>query len=140
VHVVTLDSSVVAAGIGWPGGAGRRLLVLLARRIFQTARTADLTAEWAETIEDLAARERRWRNPNWAQWLDWLKRKSALVSPAPLGSTVKRDPDDDVVLAAALGSRSGYLVSYDHHLLDLEKPFGITILRPEAFVSFLLKA
>jgi hypothetical protein len=40
-----LDSSVVAAAIGWPGGDGRRLLVLLANRRFWSCRTAGLSAE-----------------------------------------------------------------------------------------------
>ncbi len=134
-----LDTSVVAAGIGWAGGAGRRVLVLLARRAFQSVRTPELTAEWADTLADLAAREPRWQNPNWAHWLDWLRQKSSLVAPGALGATVKRDPDDDVVLAAALGGRAVYLMTYDRDLLDLEKPFGIEILRPQAFVSRLLR-
>ncbi len=137
--VAALDTSVVAAGIGWSGGAARRLFVLLARRAFQSVRTPDLTAEWAGTLADLAAREPRWQNPNWAHWLDWLRQKSSLVAPGALRATVKRDPDDDVVLAAALGGRAVCLVTYDRDLLDLEKPFGIEILRPDAFVSRLLR-
>jgi predicted nucleic acid-binding protein len=134
-----LDTSVVAAGIGWAGGAGRRVFVLLARRAFQSVRTPELTAEWADTLADLASREPRWQNPNWVHWLDWLRRKSPLVEPAALRATVKGDPNDDVVLAAALGGRATYLVSYDRDLLDLEKPFGIEVLRPEAFVCRLLR-
>jgi uncharacterized protein len=134
-----LDTSVVAAGIGWAGGAGRRVLMLLARRAFQSVRTPALAAEWADTLADLAAREPRWQNPNWVHWLDWLRQKSALVEPGPLPATVKRDPDDDVVLAAALGGRAAHLVTYDRDLLDLGKPFGIQTLRPEAFVSHLLR-
>lgn len=134
-----LDTSVVAAGIGWAGGPGRHVLALLARRTFQSVRTPELTAEWADTLADLAARETRWQNRNWAHWLDWLRQKSALVEPSVLRATVKRDPDDDVVLAAALGGRAAYLVTYDQDLLELEKPFGIEILRPGAFVSRLLR-
>jgi predicted nucleic acid-binding protein len=139
VVAAALDTSVVAAGIGWAGGAGRRVLVLLARRTFQSVRTAELTAEWADTLADLAAREPRWPNPNWAHWLDWLRRKSPLVEAVVLPPTVKRDPDDDVVLAAALSGGAAYLLTYDRDILALEKPFGIEVLRPEAFVSRLLR-
>jgi putative PIN family toxin of toxin-antitoxin system len=137
--VAALDTSVVAAGIGWSGGPARRLFVLLARRAFLSVRTQDLTAEWADTLQDLAQYEPRWQNPNWVQWFDWLRQKSSLVEPGPLRTTVKRDPDHDVVLAAALGGRATCLVSYDRDLLDLGKPFGIEILTPEAFVSRLLR-
>jgi predicted nucleic acid-binding protein len=101
--LAVLDTSVVAAGIGWAGGPARRVFVWLARRTFQSVRTPQLTAEWAETLADLAAHEPRWQNTNWAHWLDWLQQKSSLVAPGPLRATVKRDPDNDAVLAAALG-------------------------------------
>lgn len=117
--VVTLDTSVVASAIGWSGGAARQVMVLLARRTFVSVRTAELTAEWSDTVQELAQQEPLWRNPNWAQWLDWVRRKSVLVAALPLKATVKRDPDDDVVLAAALGARASYLVSYDRDLLVL---------------------
>ncbi len=129
----------MAAGIGWSGGAARRVFVLLARKGFQSVRTLALTTEWADTVEDLATHEPRWQNRNWAQYLDWLRQKSLLVPPSSLLPTVKRDPDDDIVLAAALGGRAGFLVSYDRDLLELEQPFGIEIIRPEAFVSRLLR-
>lgn len=45
-------------------------------------------------------------NADWAQWLDWLRRKSPLVTPSPFKPAVKRDLDDGVVLAAALGGRT----------------------------------
>ena len=56
----------------------------------------------------------------------------------PLRRTVKRDPKDDPVLAAALGARAAYLVSYDRDLLDLEKPFGIQCIHPRAFLVVLV--
>jgi predicted nucleic acid-binding protein len=137
--VAVLDSSVVAAGIGWSGGSGRRVFTLLARRTWHSVRTTPLTAEWTDTVSNLAAHEPRWKNQNWPQWLDWLRRKSPLFEPSPLRPTVKRDPDDDCVLAAALGGRASHIVTYDKDLLSLGKPFGIQILRPDAFVTKVLK-
>jgi predicted nucleic acid-binding protein len=80
----------------------------------------------------------KWRNPNWANWLKWLTDVSVLGEAAPLRRTVKRDPKDDPVLAAALGDRAAYLVSYDRDLLDLEKPFGIQCVHPRAFLIVLV--
>ena len=48
---------------------------------------------------------------------------------------VKDDPDDDKYLAAALIGRAGFVVSGDHHLLDLGEYQGVTILTPRRFLG-----
>lgn len=52
---------------------------------------------------------------------------------------VKDDPDDDKSLAAALLGRAGFVVSGDHHLLDLGEYQGIRILKPRQFLDILLE-
>ena len=52
---------------------------------------------------------------------------------------VKDDPDDDKYLAAALLGRAGFVVSGDHHLLDLREYQGIRILKPRQFLDILLE-
>ncbi len=133
---VVLDSSTVVSALGW-GGEARRILSLLAQRAFTSCTTATLSEEWAQSVAATAAL-RKWRNPNWANWLKWLADASLQVEAAPLRGTVKRDPKDDPVLAAALGARATYLVSYDRDLLDLEKPFGIQCVHPRAFLIALV--
>ncbi len=131
-----LDSSTVVSALGWQGEA-RRILSLLARRAFTSCTTAALSEEWAEAVGRMAALP-KWRNPNWSNWLKWLTDGSVLVEAAPLRRTVKRDPEDDPVLAAALGAEAAYLVSYDRDLLDLGKPFGIQCVHPRAFLIALV--
>ena len=43
---------------------------------------------------------------------------------------VKDDPDDDKYLIAALLGRAGFVVSGDHHLLDLGEYQGVRIVKP----------
>ena len=134
--LAVLDSSTVVSALGWDGEA-RRLLSLLAKRAFISCTTVALSEEWAEAVATTAALP-KWRNPNWANWLQWLTEASRLVEAVPLRRTVKRDPQDDPVLAAALGARAGYLVSYDRDLLDLEQPFGVRCVHPRAFIVALV--
>jgi predicted nucleic acid-binding protein len=56
------------------------------------------------------------------------------VSPAPLGKQRSRDRKDDAYLAAALAAGAKCLVTYDHDLLALGKPFGIEIVKPSEFL------
>ncbi len=123
---------MVVSALGWQGEA-RRILSLLAKRAFTSCTTVALRQEWAESVAATSALP-KWRNPNWANWLRWLTEVSLLVEAAPLRGTVKRDPKDDPVLAAALGARAAYVVSYDRDLLDLQKPFGMECVHPRAFL------
>lgn len=131
-----LDSNIVVSGIGWRGDS-HVVLRLLASRRFISLRTPYLTTEWSRSVAQ-ASTLGNWRNPNWANWLEWLKRVSELIDDPPVRQTVRRDPKDDPILAAALAGRAQYLVSYDNDLLDLEKPYGIECIRPQAFIRALL--
>ena len=57
----------------------------------------------------------------------------------PVLEIIKDDPDDDVVLATALEGNADYIVSGDHHLLDLGDFRGIKIVKPIDFLSILDK-
>jgi uncharacterized protein len=50
---------------------------------------------------------------------------------------VVRDPNDDLILAAAIVAKAEYLVTRDDDLLSLGKHKRITILTPEAFPAAL---
>ena len=135
---VILDSSTVVSGIGWRGEA-RVVLRLLAAGGFESYRTPWLTSEWAETVQRVAAEEKLWKNPNWANWLIWLKTASKLVPDIPAKKTVKRDPKDDPVIMAAVSVNANYLVTTDKDLLDLGKPYGVSCATPRVFLSETLK-
>ena len=130
-----LNSSVVVSGIGWRGGDARKVLTLLAVGGFQSYRTPWLTAEWSDTVQYVAEHEQRWRNPNWINWLEWLKRSSKLEADIPIKKTVKRDPNDDAVVMAAVAVRAAYIVTSDDDLLALQKPYGAACLSPRDFLG-----
>jgi predicted nucleic acid-binding protein len=75
---------------------------------------------------------------NWANWLDWLKRASVLMDNPHMRPTVRRDPKDDPVLAAAVAGRAKFLVSYDNDFLDLGKPYGVHCIPPREFLAAVL--
>jgi putative PIN family toxin of toxin-antitoxin system len=56
-----------------------------------------------------------------------------VVHPPPLGQSVCRDPDDDIILACALEAKADYLVTGDEDLLELKVFKGIRIVTPRDF-------
>jgi predicted nucleic acid-binding protein len=51
---------------------------------------------------------------------------------------VKRDPNDDPVVMAAVAVRAAYIVTTDHDLLSLKKPCGSTCIRSREFPGTIL--
>jgi len=52
---------------------------------------------------------------------------------------IERDSQDDKFLHAAFYAQAGYIVSGDHHLLDIKEYKGIKIITPNDFLAILMK-
>ena len=61
-----------------------------------------------------------------------------LVKPVALTNSVSRDPDDDQVLAAAIGGQVDLIISGDNDLLVLGNYQGIRIIRANEAISYLV--
>jgi predicted nucleic acid-binding protein len=57
-----------------------------------------------------------------------------------LEQRVCRDPKDDKFIEAALAAVARTVIARDHDLTVLEKPFGIAMLTPRAWLGTLTRA
>jgi len=124
---VVLDANVILAGIGW-GGTARLCLKLVAKRRIAMSVTESILAEYEAVVPERLKEEMPEVDPE--PKLAWIRAKSKLFEPAPLGKQRSRDPKDDPYLACALAAHARYIITYDEDLLRLGKPFGIEIIRP----------
>lgn len=62
------------------------------------------------------------------------------MTPVPLSEPVCRDRHDDKFIEAALAAGLRTLIARDADLTVLQKPFGIEILTPRAWLSRLPRA
>lgn len=131
---VVIDTGVLISAIGWRGPA-HRCLALVARRRCKLVVSADIMAEYDLRVPAVLAQEAPRANALGA--LVWVRAKALWVQPAPLGKRRSRDIKDEKFLAAALSANARAMVSYDRDLLALEKPFGIPVLRPAAFLRWM---
>ena len=58
-----------------------------------------------------------------------------LVEPEEKVEVIKDDPDDNKIIECALASASGYILTYDKHLLKLGEFKGIKIIKPEEILK-----
>lgn len=52
------------------------------------------------------------------------------------GLDVVTDPEDNKLIESAVAARADFVVSSDHHLLELKEYQGVKVMTPEAFWTF----
>jgi len=71
-------------------------------------------------------------------FLALLSSHTMVVEPARELSIISSDdPSDNQYLACATAGQAAYIVTGDHHLLDLRRYEGVDILSPAAFLAIL---
>ncbi|HXR06218.1 MAG TPA: PIN domain-containing protein [Candidatus Acidoferrum sp.] len=131
---VVYDASVVAGAVCWNGDPWHCLIRLAQRKAF--AWGTDFTLhETRRTCLRLIQQKRPKHNA--AARLTWYLENVRAIEAAPLGKPRSRDVNDDPNLACALAAQARYVVTLDHDLLALEKPFGIEMVTPTQFLRFL---
>ena len=68
-------------------------------------------------------------------WESLIVSKSGMVSPKVAVSIVKKDPDDNKFIEAAIEGQAEFIVSQDRHLLDIKEYRTIQIVSPKEFLE-----
>lgn len=127
---VVLDTNVVVSAF-----LGKRcspILVLWKQKQFETFINTLILDEYASIL----------RRPLFAlsevlveDFLDYIYHHGHFVPPTSLIHLVRQDPSDDKFLDCALQAKADYLVSGDHHLLQLGFFQHTMILPPHEFLK-----
>lgn len=128
---VVFDCNVVLAAIGWRGTA-RLCLKYAAQRRIHLCVTEAILEEYEFVIPERLKEEVPGLDAG--PKLAWMRANASLLEPAPLGKRRSRDQKDDPYLSCALAAQAKFIVTYDADLLDLQKPFGIEIIRPAELI------
>lgn len=126
-----MDTNVVVSATFWPETVDRKCFVFVARRKCLLAASGAMLDEYCEVTTRVGKRCFAKKNP--APFLTWLQDVATIVEPSPLGKQRSRDAKDDPFLACAIASRAKFIVSKDHDLLVMKKPFGVEIITPTEF-------
>lgn len=127
-----LDTNVLISGLLWRGAPHECLLsaeaelyeLVLAESILEELRDK-LIAKFENTTEEAE------------EILSGLRRCATIVTLTGQSGWVAADPDDDQFIDCAMVGHAHFIVSGDHHLLDMGTIEGISILSPRQFLQLL---
>lgn len=124
-----LDTNVVISAIFFGGMPLKIVRTAFAKKVELVASRAVLR-EYREVAERLHV---QFPSVNYRRPLSILESKLIIVRPVALGETVCRDPDDDAIIACALGGKAKVICSGDDDLLALNGFRGLEIMQPSDF-------
>lgn len=128
---VVFDTNVIVADYFNKQSASAQLMKLARDGRLHVFWSEDVMREMELILGNIRAKK------EYREGLKDVFREENFVKEPPVVKIVADDPDDDKLLACAFGGGAEFLVSNDHHLLELEMVKGVRILRPKGFLEVL---
>ena len=129
---IVLDTSVVVAGLRTRSGAGNAVLRLVADRRLVLLATPPLFLEYEEVLKRPEQRLAHGLAPDEID--EFLAELAALIEPVEIHFLWRpqvRDPNDEMVLEAAMNGQADALVTYNvRDFASSAERLGISVLRP----------
>lgn len=137
--IAVLDTNVLVSGLINPHGAPARILAAWRDEKFELVVSDPILQEVGEVLNREKIR-RYYQSVDRdlpVKLIAGLRRFARLVPGQIKVDLVEADPADNMFLSAALEARADYLVTGDHHLLQLKAFEGTSIVRPVEFLVIL---
>lgn len=132
-----VDTNVIVSAVLIRRGNERRILDAWRGGAFDLVTSPPLLEELGRVLSYPKIRSARWMtDAEIVELLEIVAAESVMVEGG-LDIKASRDPNDDMLLAAAIEGHADYVVSGDRDLLTLKAYRSIPIVRPSAFLSVL---
>lgn len=131
---VVPDTNVYVSALLWTGNPHRLLRMAEAGELTLVT-TSAIIEELREVLGPPKFRLRIRTLQTWvAELMESLLSVVEVIPDLPFEPVIKRDPDDDKILACAMASQAEWLISGDDHLLSLMRYKEIRIVTPQQFL------
>lgn len=134
---VILDTGVFVAGVFWRNEAHSCVNAWL-RGVVALGVSPAIYREYEQTLRKIQTGYGFQTDVE--TWLSLVQDHAKWVVPTALTDPVCRDPKDDIMIEAALAAGARTIIARDADLTVLQRPFGIEILTPRAWLATLSRA
>ncbi len=136
-----LDANILVSALLTSKGHPARILTQWKIGTFDLVVSPSILQEIARVLFYPKIRKRIcWSDSELSDFLVNLTRFGIMVTGEPVVDLLKEDPADNKYLACAQKSEADFIVSGDHHLLELRNYKGTRIITPKAFLTILLES
>lgn len=132
---VTFDTNVLLSATLWDASVAQKLLFDLIMQDVTIYTTREILSEYRAVLK----RDFGFSDEEIEEITGYILSFLTLVNATIKVNVVKDDPDDDIIIECALASNSGYIITYDKHLLNIKEYRGIRILKPEEARAFFVR-
>ena len=127
---IVLDTNVIISALFWKG---------YPRMVYNLANSGKVTMLFSKQIEAEFIRvlcyPRFGLNPSEILPLvNNLRRRSHYVEQKSNINVIRTDPTDNIFLECAVDGKADYIISGDHHLLDMDNYEGVQIVTAKDFL------
>jgi putative PIN family toxin of toxin-antitoxin system len=132
---IVIDTNLWVSGLLWRGLSGKLLRLAEAGKV-ELCMTPSMLAELAEVLSYERFQPRLTElGLTTAELIAYAMKLASVFEVSGETSIVAADPDDDVFLHCAAVAKVAYVVSGDHHLLDLGEYASASILTVRDFLA-----
>ena len=132
-----LDTGVLVAGIFWRHEP-HRFVQAWVHGLFTLTVSEPIFSEYERVLREVKSDQGF--TTDVTPWLEAIRSTALWVAPRTLTEPVCRDPNDDMMIEAALAAGARTIIARDPDLTVLRNPFGIRILTPRQWLATLPRA
>ena len=133
MHTVVFDINILVSAL-IADGKPRQLWFRVVRKELNLVLSSKLRSEFLAVISRKKF-QHYLTDKDMIDFIMILDNISRFVRPARGVKAIEEDPDDNLILATAIGGRADYIVSGDRHMLDLGEFSGIKIVTAQMMLD-----
>src|SRR3989339_1957033 len=132
---ITADTNVLVSATFWDGESNK-IIEKVERNEIELVLSKEILEEFAAVLGYREMQDKiKNKNLEMKRTIEKIAAISTILEPKQKFEIVKEDPDDNKIIDCVISGNVDYIVTNDHHLLNLKNIGGIVVITPEELIQ-----